>query len=201
MVNPYRGLTVSRRKLFRILLLSNNPGTAADTAHSLNLINSVGFRDHQYKMYLLLLGRIYYKCHFLALMPRGNIVRWQHEITVYTDLLPIPESTWCDAFKCWTNHGAWTRELNLVAGSHFQPAMTITVDLRAALTDIHLRRTLFDISRAVVRSKRIVVVTGAGISCSCGIPVWNRPFQHILNTIADDILFRTLDPLMAYMRL
>ena len=53
----------------------------------------------------------------------------------------------------------------------FQTAMTITVDLRAALTDIHVRRTLFDISRAVVRSKRIVVVTGAGISCSCGIPV------------------------------
>ena len=160
-------------------------------------------------MYLLLLGRIYYKCHFLALMPRyqeislGGNTRfiYSRSHSVYTDLLPIPESTWCDAFKCWTNHGAWTRELNLVAGSHFQPAMTITVDLRAALTDIHLRRTLFDISRAVVRSKRIVVVTGAGISCSCGIPVWNRPFQHISNTIADDILFRTLDPLMAYMRL
>jgi len=80
--------------------------------------------------------------------------------------------------------------------------MTITVDLRAALTDNHTRRTLFDLSRAVVRSKRIVVVTGAGISCSCGIPVWIRPAQHILNTIADDILlFRTSDPLMAYMRL
>ncbi|KXN88747.1 NAD-dependent histone deacetylase HST3 [Leucoagaricus sp. SymC.cos] len=48
--------------------------------------------------------------------------------------------------------------------------MTITVDLPAASTDVHTRRTLYDLSLAVIKSKRIVVVTGAGISCSCGIP-------------------------------
>ena len=35
------------------------------------------------------------------------------------------------------------------------------------------RRALEGISLAVAKSKRIVVVTGAGISCSCGIPVRN----------------------------
>ncbi|KAH8835463.1 hst3 protein [Flagelloscypha sp. PMI_526] len=32
------------------------------------------------------------------------------------------------------------------------------------------RRALYDVSLSVAKSKRIVVVTGAGISCSCGIP-------------------------------
>ncbi|KAF9454074.1 DHS-like NAD/FAD-binding domain-containing protein [Macrolepiota fuliginosa MF-IS2] len=48
--------------------------------------------------------------------------------------------------------------------------MTITVDLPAASTDVHTRRTLLDLSLSVIKSKRIVIVTGAGISCSCGIP-------------------------------
>ncbi|KDR85425.1 hypothetical protein GALMADRAFT_108520 [Galerina marginata CBS 339.88] len=48
--------------------------------------------------------------------------------------------------------------------------MTVTLDLDAASTDPHIRRTLSDISLAVAKGKKIVVVTGAGISCSCGIP-------------------------------
>ncbi|EKM84153.1 hypothetical protein AGABI1DRAFT_110720 [Agaricus bisporus var. burnettii JB137-S8] len=48
--------------------------------------------------------------------------------------------------------------------------MVITVDLSVAATDIHSRRILAELSKSVYKSKRIVVVTGAGISCSCGIP-------------------------------
>ncbi|KAF9527715.1 DHS-like NAD/FAD-binding domain-containing protein [Crepidotus variabilis] len=48
--------------------------------------------------------------------------------------------------------------------------MTVTLNLDAATTDSYTRRTLSDISLAVAKSKKIVVVTGAGISCSCGIP-------------------------------
>ncbi|PPQ67170.1 hypothetical protein CVT25_005771 [Psilocybe cyanescens] len=48
--------------------------------------------------------------------------------------------------------------------------MTVTLDLDSAKSDSHTRRTLTDISLAVAKGKKIVVVTGAGISCSCGIP-------------------------------
>ncbi|KDQ64047.1 hypothetical protein JAAARDRAFT_187428 [Jaapia argillacea MUCL 33604] len=44
--------------------------------------------------------------------------------------------------------------------------MTITLDLESPTS----RRTLSNISLAVAKSKKIVVMTGAGISCSCGIP-------------------------------
>ncbi|KZV74873.1 DHS-like NAD/FAD-binding domain-containing protein, partial [Peniophora sp. CONT] len=46
--------------------------------------------------------------------------------------------------------------------------MVTSLDLAAA--DLPTRRALEGISLAVAKSKRIVVVTGAGISCSCGIP-------------------------------
>lgn len=49
--------------------------------------------------------------------------------------------------------------------------MTVTLDLNASSADPHVRRTLSDISLSVSKCKKIVVVTGAGISCSCGIPV------------------------------
>ncbi|KAL1951387.1 hypothetical protein VTO73DRAFT_536 [Trametes versicolor] len=48
--------------------------------------------------------------------------------------------------------------------------MTITLDLEASTSDAPARRTLANLSLAVAKCKKIVVVTGAGISCSCGIP-------------------------------
>jgi NAD+-dependent protein deacetylase SIR2 len=49
--------------------------------------------------------------------------------------------------------------------------MTVTLDLADAVHDAQTRRVLSDLSLAVAKRKKIVVVTGAGISCSCGIPV------------------------------
>ena len=49
--------------------------------------------------------------------------------------------------------------------------MTVTLNIDNVSTDLHTRRTLSDISLSVAKGKKIVVVTGAGISCSCGIPV------------------------------
>ncbi|TFK77341.1 DHS-like NAD/FAD-binding domain-containing protein [Pluteus cervinus] len=48
--------------------------------------------------------------------------------------------------------------------------MTVTLHLDDASKDPSQRRLLTDLSLAVVKCRRIVVVTGAGISCSCGIP-------------------------------
>ncbi|KAF9245754.1 DHS-like NAD/FAD-binding domain-containing protein [Melanogaster broomeanus] len=48
--------------------------------------------------------------------------------------------------------------------------MTITLELDAPVAESSTRRALTDISLAVAKCKKIVVVTGAGISCSCGIP-------------------------------
>ncbi|KAI0651995.1 DHS-like NAD/FAD-binding domain-containing protein [Trametes meyenii] len=48
--------------------------------------------------------------------------------------------------------------------------MTITLDLEASTSDASSRRALSNLSLAVAKCKKIVVVTGAGISCSCGIP-------------------------------
>jgi hypothetical protein len=52
----------------------------------------------------------------------------------------------------------------------FRPMIT-TLDLAESSSDPVSRRTLANLSLSVAKSKRIVVVTGAGISCSCGIPV------------------------------
>ncbi|KIM70172.1 hypothetical protein SCLCIDRAFT_102165 [Scleroderma citrinum Foug A] len=48
--------------------------------------------------------------------------------------------------------------------------MTVTLDLDAPVAESSTRRALIDISLSVAKCKKIVVVTGAGISCSCGIP-------------------------------
>ncbi|KAG1762978.1 DHS-like NAD/FAD-binding domain-containing protein [Suillus occidentalis] len=48
--------------------------------------------------------------------------------------------------------------------------MTISLQLDAVSGESSTRRALTDVSLAVAKSKKIVVVTGAGISCSCGIP-------------------------------
>jgi len=49
--------------------------------------------------------------------------------------------------------------------------MTVTLNIDAAASDSYVKRTLTDISLSIAKGKKIVVVTGAGISCSCGIPV------------------------------
>ncbi|KAJ3932279.1 MAG: DHS-like NAD/FAD-binding domain-containing protein [Lentinula lateritia] len=46
----------------------------------------------------------------------------------------------------------------------------VTLDLEASKKNLSTRCALDDISKAVSKCKRIVVVTGAGISCSSGIP-------------------------------
>ncbi|KAL0071748.1 NAD-dependent deacetylase hst3 [Marasmius tenuissimus] len=46
----------------------------------------------------------------------------------------------------------------------------ITLNVEDAQTDTHTRRTLSDLSLSVAKCKKIIVVTGAGISCSSGIP-------------------------------
>ncbi|TFK36930.1 DHS-like NAD/FAD-binding domain-containing protein [Crucibulum laeve] len=48
--------------------------------------------------------------------------------------------------------------------------MTVTLDLAHASSDTHTHKALKEVSASVMKSKKIVVVTGAGISCSCGIP-------------------------------
>ncbi|KZT30863.1 DHS-like NAD/FAD-binding domain-containing protein [Neolentinus lepideus HHB14362 ss-1] len=48
--------------------------------------------------------------------------------------------------------------------------MPIAINLDSLATDPSSRRAFNAISLAVAKSKKIVVVTGAGISCSCGIP-------------------------------
>ncbi|KAF8807800.1 DHS-like NAD/FAD-binding domain-containing protein [Phlegmacium glaucopus] len=48
--------------------------------------------------------------------------------------------------------------------------MTVTLKFDDISTDAHTRRTLSEISLSVAKGKKIVVVTGAGISCSSGIP-------------------------------
>ncbi|KZW03934.1 DHS-like NAD/FAD-binding domain-containing protein [Exidia glandulosa HHB12029] len=48
--------------------------------------------------------------------------------------------------------------------------MTVTHDLASIDHDAHARRALGELSLLVAKSKRVVVVTGAGISCSSGIP-------------------------------
>ncbi|KAJ7109998.1 DHS-like NAD/FAD-binding domain-containing protein [Mycena epipterygia] len=48
--------------------------------------------------------------------------------------------------------------------------MIVTLDFAAQKADSSTRRALSDLSLSVAKCKKIVVVTGAGISCSSGIP-------------------------------
>ena len=57
------------------------------------------------------------------------------------------------------------------------PTMPVTLPLDTGARDASVRRALLNLSLAVTKSKRIVVVTGAGISCSCGIPVRKIPLH------------------------
>lgn len=49
--------------------------------------------------------------------------------------------------------------------------MTVGLSLDKIQAESSTRRALANLSLSVAKCKRIVVVTGAGISCSCGIPV------------------------------
>lgn len=61
--------------------------------------------------------------------------------------------------------------------------MVVSLSLDAAAADASLRRQVAALSSAVIKSKRIVVVTGAGISCSCGIPVRVTPRLGFVSTL------------------
>ena len=50
-------------------------------------------------------------------------------------------------------------------------AMTVSLSLDKLHAEPSTRRALTNLSLSVAKCKKIVVVTGAGISCSCGIPV------------------------------
>lgn len=59
--------------------------------------------------------------------------------------------------------------------------MTVRLDLDAPMAESTTRRALLDISLAVAKCKKIVIVTGAGISCSCGVPVSHLVLSQPLN--------------------
>jgi NAD+-dependent protein deacetylase SIR2 len=74
--------------------------------------------------------------------------------------------------------------------------MTVTLELDAP-ADLRMKNELRNLSLTVAKSKKIVVVTGAGISCSSGIPVslcyYPILFAKILNSRLKD--FRSSDGL------
>ena len=76
--------------------------------------------------------------------------------------------------------------------------MTVTLNIDDISTDSHTRRTLSAISLSVAKGKKIVVVTGAGISCSCGIPV---RMQYMGGEVFFTYLNRTFVLPTAYMPL
>ncbi len=82
--------------------------------------------------------------------------------------------------------------------------MITTLDLTAASSDPVARRTLASLSLSVAKSKRIVVVTGAGISCSCGIPVrrllYAITFHKCQTTYSRTQDFRSSDGLYALVK-
>ena len=71
-----------------------------------------------------------------------------------------------------TQHSPIILQSSRASSSDYRAIRTmITLDLNASTSDAPARRQLANLSLAVAKCKRIVVVTGAGISCSCGIPV------------------------------
>ena len=70
-----------------------------------------------------------------------------------------------------TQHSPIILHLRASSFEHRAIPTMITLDLNASTSDAPARRQLANLSLAVAKCKRIVVVTGAGISCSCGIPV------------------------------
>ena len=62
------------------------------------------------------------------------------------------------------------------------------------------KRSLESLNSKIIKSKRVVVISGAGISCSCGIPVCVLPISYIITCIYTYILyaFRILGHQMVY---
>lgn len=59
--------------------------------------------------------------------------------------------------------------------------MVTTLDMNVIASDAKTKRALGTLSMAVAKSTRIVVVTGAGISCSSGIPVsTTSPLSYVV---------------------
>jgi len=64
------------------------------------------------------------------------------------------------------------------------PIATLDLDHLLASTkqaDFPGRAALADVSSSIAKAKRVVVVSGAGISCSSGIPV-----SHLTTALAND---------------
>lgn len=79
--------------------------------------------------------------------------------------------------------------------------MTITLDFDICASDSSTRRTLSNLSLAVAKCKKIVVVTGAGISCSCGIPVRHDSSYHVYDLYDVSLQdFRSSDGLYALVK-
>ena len=75
---------------------------------------------------------------------------------------------------------------------------TVTLNIDDISTDSNTRRILSAISSSVVKGKKIVVVTGAGISCSSGIPV---SMQYLEGESDVNYLNRTFARPTVYMQL
>lgn len=55
------------------------------------------------------------------------------------------------------------------------------------------KRSLESLNSKIIKSKRVVVISGAGISCSCGIPVCVLPISYIITCIYTYIFIRLQD--------
>lgn len=73
--------------------------------------------------------------------------------------------------------------------------MTVTVRLDEVDNDPQVKRTLDDIASLVAKRRRIVVVTGAGISCSSGIPDFRSSdgLYNMLQQRHPDVLLKGSD--------
>lgn len=78
--------------------------------------------------------------------------------------------------------------------------MTVRLELDMAQGGPSTRRALQDISLAVAKCKKIVVVTGAGVSCSSGIPVSHRHASFSVTNLTTHKDFRSSDGLYALVK-
>ncbi|KLO13157.1 DHS-like NAD/FAD-binding domain-containing protein [Schizopora paradoxa] len=75
-----------------------------------------------------------------------------------------------------SGHGSFSPSCSHSSSSRGRPpsppstTMISSLPLSSSSTDPTVRHALSNLSLAVAKSKKIVIVTGAGISCSCGVP-------------------------------